>query len=119
MLSIFPSVPLEFHLQFVIEIYQHYIFHNLKLGVSHSSRKMSAEYFAIKHSSIQTPFWESLAITPNLKYAIAQAFPDDDVPEPSMSAVVATETGDALNHSKLLVVKDLFTKIAAGREETL
>lgn len=73
-------------------------------------------YFAIKNSSLQTPFWTTLAITPNLRYAIAQAFPDDNLPSPS---ITAQEYVDALNHSKLLAVKDLFVKTVADRDATL
>ncbi|KAE9365432.1 hypothetical protein N431DRAFT_430932 [Stipitochalara longipes BDJ] len=80
---------------------------------------MSANFFAVTHSSLKTPFWESLAITPNLKYGIAQAFPEDNVPEPSISAAAAKKTGDDLNHSKMLAVKDLLSQTVTEREETL
>lgn len=79
---------------------------------------MSAQDLEVHHSSLKTPFWESLAITPNLKYAISQTFPSDDVPEPTLTPATA-EQGDALNHSKLLAVKDLLAKTVAEREETL
>jgi Tetratricopeptide repeat len=98
----------------------HHIFRVVEKNcVSHYHYKMSANYLAVKHSSLQTPFWESLAITPNLKYAVAQAFPDDDVPEPSIALEAAEQTGDVLNHSKLLAVKDLFVKTVAEREQSL
>jgi tetratricopeptide (TPR) repeat protein len=79
---------------------------------------MSAHDLQIRHSSLKTPFWESLAITPNLKYAISQTFPDDDVPEPTLATATGNQS-DALNHSKLLAVKDILTKTVAQRNETL
>jgi len=42
-------------------------FQHPKLQLPHYPSKMSAHDLQIRHSSLKTPFWESLAITPNLK----------------------------------------------------
>jgi len=80
---------------------------------------MSANYLATQHSSLKTPFWASLSTTPNLKFAIAQAFPDDNVPEPTLDTTAAQQTGEALYHSKLLAVKGLFASTVQERNTKL
>jgi tetratricopeptide (TPR) repeat protein len=81
---------------------------------------MSAKHFAtLQPSSLKTPFWESLPITPNLKFAIAQTFPSDNVPEPMLSEDISQQTDAEITHSKLLAVKDLLEKEVTTRNASL
>lgn len=73
---------------------------------------MSASFFSTPHTSLQTPFWASLAITANLKFAIAQCYPNDDVPIPAFAALP-----DAT--AKLLAVKILFVSLIETRNASL
>ena len=41
------------------------------------------------------PLWTTLAITPNLRYAIVQAFPNDNLPSPSITAQEYVDTLEA------------------------
>jgi tetratricopeptide (TPR) repeat protein len=76
---------------------------------------MSTQYYAdilSKHTSLKAPFWAS--VPANLKCGIAQAFPNDDVPELSIEDTSLEDPA-----KKLLLIKSLLEETVASREASL